>query len=40
VKLLEEREVLKLNELKRKIMQEKESRDKQLHEEKVRKRIE
>jgi hypothetical protein len=40
VKLLEEKEVEKATELKRRILQEKVSRDKQLQDEKVRKRVE
>ena len=40
MKLLEDREVEKQKEMKSKIMMEKESRDKQLHEEKIRKKIE
>jgi len=40
VKLLEDREIEKLNDMKRKIMAEKESRDKQLIEEKTRKKVE
>lgn len=40
VKLLEDREHEKHREMKSKIMMEKESRDKQLHEEKMRKKVE
>ena len=40
VRLLEEREIEKQREMKAKIMMEKESRDKQLHEEKIRKKVE
>jgi len=40
VRLLEEKEVEKANEVKRRIMQEKASRDKQLQDEKVKKRQE
>lgn len=40
IKLLEEREGEKQQEMKRKIMQEKSSRDKQLYEEKHRKKVE
>ena len=38
--MLENREVEKTQEMKKKIMMEKNSRDKQLHEEKHRKRVE
>ncbi len=40
MRLLEEREREKLEEVKRKVLNEKESRDKQLHEEKSRKKVE
>ncbi len=40
VRLLEQREIDKMNEIKRKVMMEKESRDKQLVEEKTRKKCE
>ena len=40
IKLLEDREIEKQQEMKRKIMQEKNSRDKQLYEEKHRKKVE
>lgn len=40
MKLLEQREIEKAREMKDKIMQEKMNRDRQLHEEKVRRRRE
>ena len=40
MRLLEDREKEKLDEIKRKVLNEKESRDKQLYEEKSRKKVE